>query len=273
MGTADSKTAAAFRLIVLDYYQEHGRHDLPWRIPNGGFDPYKIMVSELMLQQTQVSRVIPKYQAFLQTFPTIESLAAASLREVLTAWSGLGYNRRAQYLQRAAQGIVHDFGGQFPRQLQQLTKLPGIGSNTAGAILAYAFNEPSVFIETNIRTIYIHHFFTDDTQVSDRAILDLVHSTLDKTNPRLWYWALMDYGTFLKQSVGTSARRSTSYARQTPFIGSQRQIRGQVIKLLSVQSLSRRQLTANISDVRLPSVLEALLAEKMITESPDGYCL
>jgi A/G-specific adenine glycosylase len=155
-----------FLEALWEHYARVGRGALPWRQPegDGSFDPYKVMVSELMLQQTQVNRVIPKYTEFLQRFPTVQALSAAELGDVLRAWQGLGYNRRAKFLWQAAQQI--DQLGQFPNTLQDLVKLSGIGVNTAGAILAYAFNQPAVFVETNIRTVYTHHFFEDRTDIA-----------------------------------------------------------------------------------------------------------
>lgn len=259
-------TVAAFQHTVLDYYQHHGRHDLPWRQPDfTGFDPYKIMVSELMLQQTQVSRVLPKYNSFLAAFPTVAGLASAPLGAVLTAWSGLGYNRRAKFLQQAAQLIMTDFQGQFPSTSAELIRLPGVGLNTAGAILAYAFDQPVIFIETNIRSVFIYHFFTDSEQVSDSQILDLVKKTLPPSSPQIWYWALMDYGSHLKQTTGNATRRSASYSRQSKFAGSHRQLRGRVIRLLTERPYSQKELAVKIADDRLPNVLQDLLSEKMIT--------
>lgn len=259
-----------FWIAVWDYYHDHGRYDLPWRHTTA---PYHIMVSELMLQQTQVSRVIPKYHEFLQRFPAVESLAQAELGEVLRAWSGLGYNRRAKFLHQAARAIMQDFAGHFPQQASDLIKLPGIGPNTAGAILAYAYNQPVVFIETNIRTVYIHHFFHDQTDIPDKSILPLVAETLDRQQPRVWYWALMDYGTYLKQTVGNLNRRSKHYARQSAFHGSRRQIRGQIIRLLSEQPQTKNELQNHIADERLETVLAELLAEKLIHHQSKRYHL
>lgn len=159
----------ALQETVWKYYHQHGRHDLPWRLPepDGSFDPYKILVSEIMLQQTQVPRVLPKFTEFLTKFPTGQELAEASLGEVLAAWSGLGYNRRAKFLWQAAQKVVRDFGGELPHTFEALESLPGIGKNTAGAVAAYAYNQPAIFLETNIRTIFIHHFFRDADLVPD----------------------------------------------------------------------------------------------------------
>jgi A/G-specific adenine glycosylase len=264
-----------FRAVVYDYYREHGRHDMPWRQPeaDNSFDPYKILVSELMLQQTQVSRVIPKYHQFLELFPNVQALAEASLAAVLTAWSGLGYNRRAKFLHQAAKTVVDDFGGSFPRASEELMRLPGVGKNTAGAITAYAFNLPSVFFETNIRTVYIHHFFADKANVSDKDLLPYLEATVDGENPREWYWALMDYGAFLKQSVGNLNKLSKHYSRQSRFAGSKRQVRGQVIRELSLRQLSAAEIKEVISDERLESVLADLEREGLVVLRGDTYLL
>ena len=264
-----------FQTTVLAYYETHGRHDLPWRIPDkDGFKAYKILISETMLQQTQVARVVPKYGQFLQLFPNVEALAEASQGAVLTAWSGLGYNRRARYLHRAAQAIANDYNGKLPNNVTDLTKLPGIGVNTAGAVVVYAFNQPVIFIETNIRSVYIEHFFKDSkVPISDKAILELVELTIDKNNPREWYWGLMDYGSHLKQTIGNGAVRSAHYKRQSVFSGSKRQIRGQVIKQLAIAPHSKGQLERLIPDERLEAVLADLINEKLIHKSPNGYTL
>ena len=165
-----------FQQTVWEYYDQSGRHSLSWRLPepDGRFNPYKIMVSEVMLQQTQVSRVIVKYQQFLELFPTVTDLARAELGQVLTAWQGLGYNRRAKFLWQAAQMVEAEFAGVFPQDQKELTRLPGIGINTAGAIMAYAYDQPVSFIETNIRTVFIHHFFHDQQAVPDQLIMQIV---------------------------------------------------------------------------------------------------
>lgn len=265
----------SFQKIVRDYYAAHGRHDMPWRIPEptGNFDPYKIMVSELMLQQTQVARVIPKFMAFLGQFPDAETLAQARLGEVLTAWSGLGYNRRAKYLHQAAQTIQREFDGVFPSSLDDLMRLPGVGKNTAGAIVAYAYNQPVVFVETNIRTVYIHHFFHDQIDIADTTIIKIIESTLDRQNPRAFYWALMDYGAYLKQTVGNLNKLSRNYVKQSTFQGSLRQIRGQVIRLLTVEPRSTGALAQAIDDDRLSIVLEDLIREGLIVQADEQYRL
>lgn len=264
-----------FVKTVRECYQLYGRHDLPWRIPesDGSFDPYKVMVSEIMLQQTQVSRVTPKYQDFLEKFPTVQSLAAATLGDVLVAWQGLGYNRRAKYLWQAAKKVRDDFGGNVPRDQKRLETLPGIGANTAGAILAYSFNVPVVFIETNIRTVFIHRFFTGQTAVPDAAIRRLVEETLDHDNPREWYWALMDYGSYLKQTVGNASRSSKTYTKQSAFHGSLRQIRGRILRELAEGVRDEAYLKSEIGDNRVQQALGDLEREGMIVKHKQYYRL
>ena len=263
-----------FQRAVWEYYRAHGRHDLSWRQfeTDGALDPYKVLVSELMLQQTQVSRVIPKFEIFVRQFPTLESLSAASLADVLRAWNGLGYNRRAKFLWQAAQAVVRDYGGRLPDTSGELLKLPGVGINTAGAILAYAYNKPVVFVETNIRTVFIYHFFADTERVSDKDIADMVTKTLPD-NVREWYWALMDYGTYLKQAVGNVNKQSKHYAKQSTFHGSRRQIRGQVLRLLAAGNQTRDDLVGLVADERLLSILDDLTSEGLIAKRGKQYLL
>lgn len=266
-----------FRASVWRYYSEHGRHDLPWRIAETSlnFSPYCIVVSEMMLQQTQVNRVIAKYHEFLAQFPDVQSLADATIGDVLVAWQGLGYNRRAKFLWQAARMVVSQYAGQFPDSQAQLVALPGIGVNTAGAIVSYAYCRPAVFVETNIRTVYIHHFFSDQANVADKDILELVGQTLpdDTTLCRAWYWALMDYGVHIKRTVGNKSRASRSYSRQSPFEGSRRQVRGAIIRELSKRPLSPQTLSENVNDGRLNEVLAELIVEGMVSETSEGYRL
>lgn len=258
----------ALQKTLRDYYRKHGRH-LPWREPeaDGTFSPYKILVSECMLQQTQVQRVVPKYEALLKRFPTINALAGASLAEVVAMWSGLGYNRRAKYLHDAAKQLA----AQTTWTMESLVACKGIGPNTAAAILAYAYNQPTVFIETNIRTVYIHTFFKDQTNVSDKAIEQLVRDSLDSKHPREFYWALMDYGTYLKQTEGNLSRHSKQYARQSTFEGSLRQLRGQILRTLLQKPHSVAQLTEELTDERLPVALESLQKDGLIVKNNHRY--
>lgn len=269
------QTVALLQEAVWQYYARNGRTDLPWRQSeaDGSLDPYKILVSEVMLQQTQVPRVIPKFTQFLQLFPDVAHLAQAPLSDVLKAWSGLGYNRRAKFLWEAARTVMREYDGQLPASHEELIKLPGIGANTAGAILVYAYNQPEVFIETNIRTVFIYHFFADQKQVTDKELSVLVAETLPSDDPRNWYWALMDYGTFLKQSAGNASRQSKHFVRQSRFEGSRRQIRGKVLKLLATQQATKAQLVAQIADERLMGVLEDLQNEGFIVQNGTAFTL
>ena len=271
----DELDTQEFQTQVWAHYHSKGRDSLPWRSPeaDGSFDPYKIMVSEIMLQQTQVSRVIPKYQDFITKFPTITDLQKAPQGEVLKLWSGLGYNRRARFMHLAAKEVVAHYGAVMPSTSKELVQLPGIGVNTAGAILAYAFNQPVVFIETNIRSVFIHHFFAQQAAVTDRQIALQVAQTLDQENPREWYWALMDYGMYLKHTVPNPNTRSKHYIKQPQFQGSRRQLRGQVLRLLSDHPYSKTLLQNTLDDQRLPLVLSELLDEKLIRRRGTRYCL
>jgi A/G-specific adenine glycosylase len=259
-----------FWRTVSQFYSDFGRHDMLWRQPeaDGSFDPYKIIVSELMLQQTQVSRVTPKFCEFIATFPTLQLLANAHLGEVLQLWNGLGYNRRAKFLWQAAQTIMRECDGVFPQALPELLKLPGVGPNTAGAILAYAFNQPVVYVETNIRTVVIHHFFHDKHAISDAAIREVLVQILRKETNELtareFYWAMMDYGAYLKKTVGNLNHASDTFSKQSTFRGSRRQLRGQVIRLLSERPYRIKELRQQLADERTDSVVADLLKEQMI---------
>ncbi len=264
----------SFQATVLDHFSKNAR-TMPWREPekNGLFDPYKILVSEVMLQQTQVNRVTPKYQEFIARFPTIQKLAASSLGEVLKVWSGLGYNRRAKYLWQTAQKVEQEFKGTIPDSVESLVTFPGIGKNTAAAVCAYAYNKPVIFIETNIRTVFIYHFFEDRHDVSDEEILSLVKNTLPNKDFRKWYWALMDYGTWLKTTKGNKSRQAKAYVKQSAFIGSRRQIRGMVLRALGAKSQDLEQLKRIIHDDRLESICEDLLNEGLIRKSKQQFSL
>lgn len=219
-------TPTAFRKLVLAHYTTHGRHALPWRATR---DPYHILVSEVMLQQTQVERVIPYYEAWLKEFPTAQALAKAPLSRVLRAWQGLGYNRRARMLHEAGKEIAKRG---MPKTAAELEALPGVGPYTARAVAAFAYNEDGIFIETNIRTVITHHFFPGSEKVSDNDILPILKRTYPKGKAREWYAALMDYGSHLKRSGVRINTRSKHYAKQTKFQGSTREARGAILKAL-----------------------------------------
>jgi len=264
-----------FQEIVWEHYHAHQRKNLPWRqnIDDINFD-YRVLVSEMMLQQTQVNRVIDKFNQWMELFPTISSLANAGFDEVLSTWSGLGYNRRARYLQETAIILLNEFDGHVPREVSRLVELPGIGQATAAAIITYAFNLPLVFIETNIRTVFIHHFFPDTTQVSDAQLVSLIDQSMDKENPREWYWAIMDYGSFLKQSVGNISKNSKHYKKQSKFEGSARQLRGSILKLLLIKERTLRDLQENtFFDERLEAILATLERERLIKKTGVNYII
>lgn len=236
--------------------------DMPWRSDT---QPYFVLVSEIMLQQTQVSRVIPKFSAFIDLFPDLDALANAQLAEVIGAWQGLGYNRRAKYLHDSARQIIAS--GRFPQEIECLQQLPGIGENTAGAIVAYAFNKPSIFIETNIRTVYMHHFFSENESVSDTEIIDILQRTIDHSQPRRFYQSVMDYGDWLKRSGIKNTSKSKHYIKQTPLAGSLREMRGYIIGLLTSEQTVKLEklyeLTSN--DARVKPALAGLKEDGLIT--------
>lgn len=263
----------SFKATVWNYYNSHKRESLPWRVlaPEATL-AYRVLVSECMLQQTQVSRVIDKFNTWMGRFPTIEHVADASFIDVLTIWTGLGYNRRAKYLHDTCIALVRDMHGNVPSDLNELMHFPGIGRNTAAAIVVYAYNVPLAFIETNIRTVYIHHFFANSIAVSDATINELVAQTVDNENPREWYWALMDYGSSLKKQYGNASRRSKHYSKQSSFVGSRRQLRGAVLKQLLLLPHTLQQLQAsNNNDSRLMDVLGALQTERLIVKTGAMY--
>lgn len=267
------KNEKEFIATVWKYYNAKGRHDLPWRKT---VDPYCILVSELMLQQTQVSRVIPKYRDFLKQFPNIHTLAAAPLGDVLKAWQGLGYNRRAKFLWQTAQVIATKYKGKWPVTIAELQSLPGIGSYTAGAVMNFAYNQPIPLIETNVRTAYIHHFFLDVSAVSDKQLLPIIERTLDRNRPREWNSALMDYGAHLKATIGNLSRRSQAYKKQSPFKESNRYVRGLLLKELATSHYTTLQLYKKFEPIeveRIEQQLTALLKEGLIAKQGRRYML
>ncbi len=232
---------------LKSFYKKSGRTHLPWRTTR---DPYKILVSELMLQQTQVARVIPKYETFLKRFPTFSVLAKAPLIDVLKEWQGLGYNRRAKFLHQTAKVIMTR--SDLVRSkwtVEFLESLPGIGPYTARAVSVFAYNRPEVFIETNIRTVFLHHYFRQgrtlsDGKVADAEILPLIERELrrSKMEPRDFYAALMDYGSHLKGSGLRINNKSKHYVKQSKFEGSTRQKRAALLRDALVKGASEKEL-------------------------------
>lgn len=242
--------------------------DMPWRTEPSF---YNVLVSEVMLQQTQVPRVLVKFREFMMQFPSIEALAAASLSDVLVAWQGLGYNRRAKFLHEAAKYIVKE--GE-PTAKEGLQLLPGIGKHTAGAMMNYVYDIPTPFIETNIRSVYFHHFFEGQTEIPDNEVLSLVEKTMDKEHPREWFWAVMDYGAWLKSQGKGAIMAGRHYRKQSPLRGSVREVRGQIIRVLAAGEMTvptlKQQLNA---DGRFDAALGGLERERLVNIYHDTIYL
>jgi A/G-specific adenine glycosylase len=259
-----------FRSTVYSFFDEHAR-DLPWRHTT---DPYHILVSEIMLQQTQVDRTILKFKEFIKAFPTARALSRAPLSRVLRVWQGMGYNRRAVNLQRCAQEISQRYHGVVPNTVEELEQLPGIGPYTARAIMAFAFDQPTVLIETNVRTVFLYHFFRKRRKVTDAALMPIIEVTLDVRHPRRWYSALMDYGSYLKRSMPNPSRRSAHHVKQPRFEGSLRQARGAVVKaLLAGSPLTVHELrrSTGIDVGRIERAIKALKEEGVIMAQGRKY--
>ena len=251
-----------FYNIVMEHYREYGRHDLPWRKNQ---TPYRVAVSEFMLQQTQASRVAPFFKNWMKQFSSWKILAQASQSEVLRVWKGLGYNSRALRLQKLAQIVVDDYKGRLPKEYEELMKLPGIGPYTAGAIRAFAHNLWTPIIETNIRRIFIHHFFIDRFDVTDSEILEVINDMGEVENHGEWYEALMDYGVALPKLVNHNPNiKSKHYTKQSKFEGSDRQIRGKILGvLLEHKKISQKKLCTVLGEEnqRYRKILKALKKE------------
>lgn len=279
----DSTKSASLRSFVSHVSEEGKRlyRDLPWRHID---DPYGVLVSEVMLQQTQVSRVMSKWAQFMALFPTLDALAAADTALVLETWQGLGYNRRALALKKTAEICSQTYGGHLPDTYEALVRLPGIGPATAAGVLAFAYNKPAMYLETNVRTVFLYEFFPDEDQVSDKALIPLVEATCPKTDVRDWYYALLDYGAHLKTSVGNHSRRSATYTRQSKFEGSRRQKRAEIVRLvLAEPGIDHETLSSKLNasenlhgreavdEDTLSSIISDLLAEGFFHETQTGY--
>ena len=248
---------------------------MPWRKNR---TPYRVYISEIMLQQTGIARVSAKYQHFLTRFPSFAALAEAPLQDVVSIWKGLGYNRRALALHKSARIIVDRFAGVMPRSIEELTSLPGVGQATASAVLVYSFDAPLAFIETNVRRVFLHFLFPGEKRVKDAQLLPFVEKALDRENPRDWYYALMDYGTMLARTTENPNRRSAHYTRQSKFEGSNRQLRGQILEaMLSLHDGTAGQIARAVAtltgakDERFPGALHELLAEGFLKREGLRY--
>lgn len=217
--------------FVEDVWDQGGRRyrSLPWRHIE---DPYGVLVSEVMLQQTQVARVLGRWEAWMRLFPTVDALAAADTATVLEQWQGLGYNRRALALKRACEACARDFGGELPRGEADLLALPGVGPATCAGVRAFAYGEKAVYIETNVRSVFIHELFPERDGVPDKELRPLVELTCPDERVRDWYYALLDWGAHLKQVAANPSRRSAHYARQSAFEGSRRQKRAEALRFV-----------------------------------------
>lgn len=258
-----------FRKLIWGYYRKHQR-TLLWRKTRS---PYQIVVSEIMLQQTQVERVKRYYPRFISVFPNWETLARAPLKKILTEWQGMGYNRRALYLMELAKTVREKYQGKLPKNTADLIGLPGIGKATGGAIQAYAYNLPSVFVETNIRRVFIHFFFKKRGLVDDSDIFSLVAQVIDLKNPREWYWALMDYGNMLARKEINPNRKSKHYIKQSSFEGSTRQMRSLILKMLLRSPLTFKRISGEIKkkELLLKKILRDLIAEGLIKKKGPSY--
>lgn len=255
-------TPRELQVLVYGFYHQQGRHELPWRQTR---DPYAIVVSEVMLQQTQASRIAPRFVRWIARFPSWEALASAPLAAVLQEWQGLGYNRRALNLQRLAQAVV---AGGLPRERASLEALPGVGPYTAGAVRAFAFNEPEVFIETNIRRVFLHHLHPGEEGVTDAQLMPEIAEALDRHNPRDWYYALMDYGAWLKSQVPNPNRRSKHHTVQAKFEGSKRQVRGAALRIVAKRGeVAVHDLADYLGAPTAEQVLEDLVREGFLQRS------
>ena len=266
------KEIQSFRKKINTYYKNHSR-TLPWRQIS---EPYHILVSEIMLQQTQVDRVVDKYNQFIRIFPTIKKLAKAPIEKVLKTWQGLGYKRRASMINKCAQIIINNYKGIIPDNIEELQKLPGIGKATAASICVFAFHKQLIFIETNIRTVFIHEFFPNRKKITDNELIPLIKQTLDRRNPFKWYSALMDYGAYLKNKNPNPSRKSAHHTKQSRFEGSDRQIRGKILRLLlSKKRLSFKKMNSGlqVDPRRLKKILHRLLEEGFLKYYKKSYII
>ena len=266
----------SFTSAVWRYYAKNKRDGLAWRKDTS---PYSIVVSEIMLQQTQVARVEDFYDKWMKKFPNWETLARAKLSEVLVLWKGLGYNRRAKFLHECAKEVMNTHGGIFPNDEEEVRALPGIGVYTTSAILAFAYDKRQSLIETNTRTAVIYHFFKEEKKVSDKEIAMVLDAcfkpgTKAYKNPREWNWALFDYGSHLKKTVGNLNRKSKSYKKQSRFEGSDRQIRSGIVHFLSSDGPKSRESIIEASgtdSTRVGAQITALEKEGMIEYKKDRW--
>lgn len=255
--------------------------DLPWRRTR---DPYEVLVSEVMLQQTQVGRVLGYWSCWLERLPSIDALAAAPTSLVLALWQGLGYNRRALNLKRAAEICSASRDGRLPEGHDELVALPGIGPATAAGVRVFSANRPDVYLETNVRTVVLHELFASYDAVPDRAVADVLARTCPDDEPRAWYYALLDYGAYLKGVLPNPSRRSASHVRQSRFEGSRRQKRAWLLReVLAHPGQTTEQLVSGLDEAELAAgrdavdpqlaarLLDELSSERFLQLRADGW--
>ena len=254
----------AFIKKVLTHYEKYGRHDLMWRKK---ISPYRILVSEIMLQQTQVTRVQPKFEIWMKKYPTLSKLCAASFTDILKLWQGLGYQRRAKALYDIARTTKA-----LPKTYEELVSIQGIGPYTASALMAFAYDSfPEHLLETNIRTALIEEFHVGETNIHDGLLYDDLarltkHKVVQKVGARTWYYALMDYGAYLKASKISHNAKSAHHTVQSPYKGSVRELRAKVLFAIT----HKEKLP---TDERREEVLEKLISEGYIVKKGKGYII
>ena len=266
MNTHSQKSIEEFQKRIMSWWKNNTR-DLPWR---KNPTPYKVLVSEVMLQQTQVSRVVPKYLEFLNEFPTLEDLASANTKQLLNVWSGLGYNRRALWLKEAAGEIINQ--GSFPDEVSELRKLKGIGPYTSRSILIFAFNEDLAAVDTNIRRIFIALGFAKEDS-SEKELQEIADTLLLKGRSSDWHNALMDYGSSVLTSSSTGIEPTS---KQSQYSGSTRKIRGHIVQILTqYDSLSLKEIESQLESEKLESgklddILNQLVQDQLVEEKEAG---
>lgn len=259
-----SSVVLEFQEKIFSWYKNNKR-ELPWRRTD---NPYHILVSEIMLQQTQVQRVIPYYQSFIKRFPDYKTLAGARKRTVLSYWSGLGYNLRALRLREAAHDIFRFYQSEMPRERDLLLSLPGVGRYTSAALLAFAYNIEAPVIDTNIRRVLIYELeLPEDTSLEE--LEEAAALLVPKGKSREWNSALIDYG-----AVYATARKTKikPQSRQSLFEGSERQIRGAVLRyLLENDAAKEEQLSEWYPHHNFSAIISKMTTEGLIKKDDEGY--
>lgn len=265
-------TIKEFQITMLSWYQKNRRDFLPWRQPEVLRDPYKILVSEIMLQQTQVSRVLEKYPKFLAAFPSLEDLARAPFPRVLGMWQGLGYNRRARSFYALSQLVMAQYRGNIPRDSSILQTLPGIGPYSAGALACFAFNKPVAFLDTNIRKVFLHFFFMErNEKIAEKDFLEIARKALYRKNPRKWHYALMDYGANVLRNEKGILQRVKVYHKQSPFLGSTRYFRSKIVRHLLTHKQASNADLQDLVAKKPDAILTSLMRDGLIQKTPLGF--